>query len=146
MGGYHPLGGIGAERARVGYPIAWRHQRHVGTHGEHRPGALLSDHRRQRRQLVVTGTIINVDIIQPDRLVADQRLIGAWLRRRHRLPDHHLRAARMMDSDRLAHATSGLAPPARHAAYDAAVTSWRPADCCSSRSNARLLARLLPPL
>ena len=66
------------------------------------------------RGLVEAGAEIDVDVVQADRLVADQRLAGLRLRQGHLLPHQFLGAAGLMDADGVVH--DRRLPPWRAAA------------------------------
>ena len=72
------------------------------THRDNLAGALQTDAGRQR-QGIETGTVIGIDIIEPDRAVADGGHTGARRIQRHLFQYHHLGTAGLMYPYRLCH-------------------------------------------
>jgi hypothetical protein len=64
------------------------------------PGAFDPGRERQRLR-IEAGAVIDVDEVEPDRVLAESDLAGAGLADLDRLPLQDLGAARLMDSDRV---------------------------------------------
>ena len=103
VGGDGALGGIAADRACIGHAVAGFHVGDARANRDHGAGAFHADGQRHVRGLVEAGAEIDVDIVQADGLVLDQRLSGTGLGGGHILPLHHFRAAVLMDADGFGH-------------------------------------------
>ena len=143
VGGDHPLGRIAAQRAGIGDAVAGLHGGHACADSHHRAGALLADDQRHHRRLVQARPEIHVDVVEPDRLLLDQRLALSGLGARHVLPFHHLGTARRVDADGLDHDVLRGSGPDQAAAEGMGWSS----GCAraSSSSSQRLVARPSPP-
>src|SRR5262249_35925892 len=97
-----PLLRITADGARVGTPVADLEVGHPGPDGDDLAGPLRSRHERQRH-LVEAGALIDVDEIDADGVLLEPHLAGTRCGHLHAFPLHHLRAACLVDADRVDH-------------------------------------------
>src|SRR6516225_5047072 len=71
------LARIGAETGIVGHTIAVVEMRNIGPGGDELARRLITGDERQAGRLVETGAIIDIDEVEPDRMLADAHLAGS---------------------------------------------------------------------
>ena len=103
VGGDQPLVGIAAEHAGIRDAVADLEFGDARTDGFDRAGALHADHRRQARELVEPGAVIDVDVVETDGTLAQAHLARARLADLDLLPLQHLGPAVGVDADCVRH-------------------------------------------
>src|SRR5665213_1143340 len=103
VGRHHPLLAVGAERsAGIGDAVARLQPGDPGPDLLDDAAALAAEPARQRHR-VKPAALIGVDIVETDRLVLEPHLAGARLVDADLLPGKHVRAAGLLETDRLHH-------------------------------------------
>jgi hypothetical protein len=102
VGGDQPLLRIGAVGAGIGDAVAGADRCHARADGDHHARSLASRYERQRR-FVDALAVIDVDEVQPDRLMADARLARPRRTDFDVLPFQHFGSAEFTDDNRLDH-------------------------------------------
>jgi hypothetical protein len=104
---HQPIGGnegglgVGPRRTGdVGHPVTDPGVRDARAHGLDDTGRLHPENRGERK-LVEAGPVIGVDEVHPDRRVAHPGQSGPGIAERHLLPAKNLRAAGLVNPDRL---------------------------------------------
>src|ERR1700756_5030681 len=106
------LGRIGAEVVIVGDAIAGMEMRHAGANRDHLARGFIASYERKSRRLVEAGSVVDIDEVQPDGMLADADLAGSWRRQVVRLIDQSLGASHLVHAHGLGHPNLPRQPPA----------------------------------
>ena len=137
VGGDETPGGISAEDGRVSDPVAGLNVTDAVADGFDRSGRFHAEGHRHGRDRVETPAVIDVDEIEADGRLVQQRFTRAGGADLDVLVSEHLGPAGFVNADRLGHRFSSRPPMGNR---DASISSARPAG---ARACARWRARPL---
>ena len=94
---------VAAEVHAVDDAIADSHLGHAVADRLDDAGAFIADGQRERRRRVEPGSEVDVDVVEPDRRLPDQRLARSRIGDLDRLPAQNVRAAGFVNAHRVCH-------------------------------------------